>query len=187
MKYVVPRIIVISLVIATALLAQKAQFTSDGQLKRPTNYREWIYLTTGVGMTYGNATAQGEANPALDNIFVEPSSYREFVKSGKWPEGTTFVLEIRRSEAETKIGKTGRFQSRVIATEASVKDSKRFPDGWGYFDLGTTPTAKVLPQTAACYTCHKNNTAVENTFVQFYPTLMEIAKAKGTVKKTYVE
>jgi hypothetical protein len=183
MKYVVAGM----LLIAAALVAQgPAQFTEDGQLKRPTNYREWIYLSTGVGMTYGNQTAQNEANPAFDNVFVEPSAYREFQKTGAWPEGTTFVLEVRRSESETKIGKAGKFQTRVIATEASVKD-KRFPDGWGYFDLGNGPTSKVLPQTAACYTCHKNNTAVENTFVQFYPTLMEIAKAKGTVKKTYVE
>src|SRR3954469_10850511 len=117
MKYVLPCM----LVIAAALFAQgPAQFTADGQLKRPTNYREWIYLSTGLGMTYGNPTAQSEANPAFDNVFVEPTAYREFVKTGKWPEGTTFVLEIRRSDPETKLGKTGRFQTKVIATEASV-------------------------------------------------------------------
>jgi len=183
MKFVLPGL----LMIAAALLAQgPAQFTSDGQLKRPANYREWIFLSSGVGMTYGNPTAQGEANPAFDNVFVEPSAYREFTKTGKWPEGTTFVLEIRRSESETKIGKTGKFQTKVVATEASVKD-KRFPEGWGYFDLGEGETSKVLPQTASCYGCHAKNTAVENTFVQFYPTLMDIARAKGTVKKTFVE
>jgi acyl carrier protein phosphodiesterase len=35
---------------------------------------------------------------------------------------------------------------------------------------------------AACVECHTNNTAVERTFVQFYPTLLEVARAKGTVK-----
>jgi hypothetical protein len=170
-----------------ALTAQPARFTKDGQLQRPANYREWIYLSTGLGMTYGNPTAQSEQQPAFDTVFVEPSAYRAFLKDGKWPEGATFVLEIRRSEAETKIGKTGRFQTRVIATEASVKDSKRFPGGWGYFDLGDGPTSKLLPQSAGCYTCHAQNTAVENTFVQFYPTLLEVARAKGTIKKTFVE
>ena len=29
------------------------------------------------------------------------------------------------------------------------------------------------------------NTAVDNTFVQYYPTLFEVAKRLGTVKPTY--
>jgi hypothetical protein len=36
--------------------------------------------------------------------------------------------------------------------------------------------APPLPFTASCYNCHAINTAVENTFVQFYPTLFEVAK-----------
>jgi hypothetical protein len=182
MKYALPGM----LLVAATLLAQKPQFTKDDQLKKPANYREWIYLSTGLGMTYGNPTAQSEQQPPFDNVFVEPSAYREFVKTGKWPEGSTFILEIRRSTPETKIGKTGRFQSEIIAVEAEVKD-KRFPEGWGYFDLSNGESGKLLPQTAGCWTCHGKNAAVENTFVQFYPTLMDIAKAKGTVKKTYVE
>src|SRR6266542_4105584 len=146
------------LALAAVLVAQQPQFSYDGQLQRSSNYREWIFLSSGVGMTYGNPTAQSEQQPAFDNVFVEPSAYREFVKTGKWPEQTILVLEVRRSDAETKIGKAGRFQTRVIATEAAVKDSKRFPGGWGYFDVGNTASAKVLPPSAACYTCHAQNT-----------------------------
>jgi len=175
------------LALAAALVAQQPQFTKDGQLQRPSNFREWIFLSSGVGMTYGNPTAQSEQQPAFDNVFVAPTAYREFLKNGTWPEGTMFVLEIRRSETETKIGKTGRFQSRVIATEAEVKDSKRFPSGWGYFDLGESATAKPLPETAGCNACHSKNGAVENTFVQFYPILLDVARAKGTLKKSVAE
>ena len=50
---------------------------------------------------------------------------------------------------------------------------------------GLVDSTKPMPKTAPCYTCHANNTAVENTFVQFYPQLFEIAKQKGTVKPTY--
>jgi hypothetical protein len=42
----------------------------------------------------------------------------------------------------------------------------------------------MIPATAVCYSCHKQNGAVDNTFVQFYPTLIEIAKRKGTFKGT---
>ena len=41
------------------------------------------------------------------------------------------------------------------------------------------------PTTASCYGCHGEHTAVENTFVQFYPTLFEVAQKFGTVKPTY--
>jgi len=60
---------------------------------------------------------------------------------------------------------------------------------WGYFDFrpGTALKAETaaLPTTERCYACHRDNTAVENTFVQFYPTLMDVAKRMGTVKPTY--
>ena len=35
-----------------------------------------------------------------------------------------------------------------------------------------------------CYACHDAHAAVEHTFVQFYPTLIPVAKAKGTFKTT---
>ena len=37
----------------------------------------------------------------------------------------------------------------------------------------------------SCYSCHKEHTAVDNTFVQLYPTLFEVAQRRGTVKPTY--
>ena len=45
--------------------------------------------------------------------------------------------------------------------------------------------ANPLPASAPCYSCHRNNAAVENTFVQFYPTLMDVARKMGTIKSTY--
>ena len=41
-----------------------------------------------------------------------------------------------------------------------------------------------IPPMAGCNACHNKSGAVENTFVQFYPTLLEVAQAKGTLKKT---
>jgi hypothetical protein len=36
--------------------------------------------------------------------------------------------------------------------------------------------------SAPCVECHTKNTAVERTFVQFYPTLFEVARRMGTLK-----
>ena len=165
-----------------------ARFSADGKLQRPADYRgEWVYLTSGLGMTYGPTQPNAGEPRFFDNVFVNRQSYKAFMTSGKWPDKTMFILEIRGSEQKASINNGGQTQGpRVLAIESAVKDA-RFPDGWGYFDFGGDGKTEVaaLPQTERCYECHKNNTAVENTFVQFYPTLMEVAQRFGTVKTTY--
>jgi hypothetical protein len=73
------------------------QFTPDGQLVLPKDYREWVYLSSGLGMTYGPAAQADQGNPMFDNVFVAPKAYRAFVESGRWPDKTMFILEVRRS------------------------------------------------------------------------------------------
>ena len=159
------------------------EYTADNQLVRPANYREWIFLSSGLGMTYGPA-ASPAGNPRFDNVFVHPDAYRAFLESGKWPDKTMFVLEVRTSRTEGSINRGGRFQSDVVAMEVEVKDEGRFPDRWAFFDFPAgANTAKPISRTS-CMTCHSTNGAVDNTFVQFYPTLVDIAKAKGTFRST---
>lgn len=161
------------------------QFTAGGKLEFPGKYREWVFLSAGSGMTYG-PSANPEGPPQFDNVFVNPSAYQAFLTSGRWPEQSIFILEIRGAKTEGSINKSGRFQSDVVAIEVLVKDSKRFADtrGWGFFEYGATgrePAAK-LPKTASCYACHAGNGAVEYTFVQFYPTLAPIAEKYKTLR-----
>lgn len=180
-----------SVALVTALAAQQpvtdgAKYASSGELLRPTDYRDWAFVTSGLGMTYGPAGQDGHV--MFDNVFVNRESYRQFMASGKWPEKTMFVLELRGAEEHVSINNGGQTQGGLMAIEASVKDSARFPDTtWAYFDMGagSRPSAAPLPASAACYACHKSKTAVEWTFVQFYPTLFEVARRMGTVKPTY--
>lgn len=170
------------LLLTTVLVAEQPSYTSDGQLQRPTGVREWIYLSSGLGMQYGNGAAGNE----FTNVFAEPGAYREFVKTGKWPERTMLAMEVRRSDSKASINKDGRFQTDLLALEVTVKDTKRFKDGgWEYFAFnGKAQTAKTIGLPGGCIACHTKNAVVENTFGQFYPTILEIARAKGTIKKT---
>jgi Cytochrome P460 len=168
------------------LLAQSSdtpQFTGKDELVVPNDYREWIYLSSGLGMTYGPiADANGNSSPMFDNVFVAPSAYRAFVATGKWPEKTMFVLEARSSNSKGSINNAGHYQTDRMGFEIEVKDTARFPgNGWAFFQP-QGKTAKMIPRTASCYTCHPANGAVDNTFVQFYPTLLPIAREKGTLK-----
>jgi hypothetical protein len=163
----------------------KAKFSRDGELAYPANYREWIFLSSGLGMTYGpNAPAAG-APLRFDNVFVNPSSYREFMKTGKWVDGTIMILEVRNSETKGSINQHGSFQRDVAAIEAHVKDSKRFKGGWAFYDLSPAkPLATPITPGNRCEQCHEAHGAVDTTFVQFYPDLIPIAVKYGQVKPT---
>ena len=68
------------------------------------------------------------------------------------------------------INNGGQTQGAIVAIESAVKDTERFPGTtWGYFSFdglqGLRESAAPLPETATCYSCHRNNTAVENCFV----------------------
>ena len=176
-------LIVVSLT-ASAQTSIEPRYTSDGQLMRPENYREWIFLSSGLGMTYGPAASANPNSPLFDNVFVTPTAYKAFQSTGTWPDKTMFVLEIRSAATEGSINKGGHFQTSLVVIEASVKDEARFRGRWAFFDFGRDMKTQVaaLPRTERCYACHTDNGAVDNTFVQFYPTLLEVATKMGTVK-----
>jgi hypothetical protein len=160
------------------------QYAADGRLILPPDYRQWIFLSSGLGMTYGTGSHAPE-NPPFENVFVNPSSYRAFQATGQWPEKTMFVLEIRRAAEKGSINVAGRFQTDIVSIEASVKDSSHFPQTWAYIDFGHSERGNAFPRDSRCNTCHGENAAVEHTFVQFYPTLLETATRKGTLNPSY--
>ncbi len=146
----------------------------------PTDYREWVWLSSGVGMSY-TAGARQDSNPSFDNVFASPAAYKVFKDTGTWPDKTVLILEVRNSGSNSSINRSGHFQTDRTDIEAHVKD-ERLPGKWAFyaFDNGK-PTGTLIPKGASCYSCHQQHGAVDTTFVQFYPTLLEVAKAKGKV------
>jgi hypothetical protein len=162
------------------------QYTADGQLKFPESYREWVYLSSGIDMSYGPGA--GMDHSMFDNVFVNPEAYKYFVANGTWPDKTMLVLEVRGAESKSAINKAGHYQgTQVMGREVHVKDESRFPGKWAFFGFDSAATAKMIPTEMDCYSCHAQHTAVDMTFVQFYPTLIEIAKKKGTLSPSYLE
>ncbi len=164
---------------AACLVAQNApNYSADGQLRLPSDYREWIFLSSGLGMRYGG----DRADPTFTNVFVNPAAHRSFLSSGKWPDKTMLVLEVRSSSNRGSIVRGGSYQSDLLAVEGEVKDTSRFlGNGWAFFAFGTSSSGKMLGRTEDCYACHAQHGAVDNTFVQFYPVLLDVAKQKGTL------
>jgi len=163
------------------------EYTSDGQLKQPESYRQWVYLTTGFDMSY-SANAMQMDHHMFDNVFVNPEAYKTFVDTGTWPDKTMLVLEARKAEGKGSINQRGNFQgTNVMGLEVHVKDEARFAGKWAFFGFDDAKTAKMTPTDMACYSCHSDHAAVDTTFVQFYPTLLPIAQSKGTLSAAYVK
>jgi cytochrome P460 len=146
-------------------------------LVRPEGYREWIFVGSSLGLAYSKNPGPG---PDLyHNVYINPSSYREFAKTGNFPEGTVMVLELARPEVKSEPGLQGSFQKEFVALEASVKDSSRFEGGWAYFNFTEAAgklkaKAEAFPQSA-CWSCHHVNAATDHVFTQFYPVLRAVA------------
>jgi len=180
------------LLAAAAFAADGPEYNDRGQLLLPADYREWIFLSSGIGMTYGPGSEQFVGHPAADNVYVNPTAWHEFKKNGVWPDKTIFVLEIRYTTTSGSINNGGKYQTDLARLEAAVRDKGKLGEDWGYFNFGGTVggllnASTALPKGNRCLQCHSNNGAVDGTFAQFYPLALDVAMKKGTVRASYFE
>ena len=162
------------------------KYDADGRLIPPAAYREWVFLSSGVDMSYSDGAAMADAQE-FDNVFAPPAAYAAFKRTGVWPDQTMLVLENRVAKSKGSINRQGLFQTgQVMGLEAHVKDTARFKGGWAFFAMQGDAPAKQIPYTAECYSCHQAHGAADTTFVQFYPTLLPVATRLGTLNPAYV-
>ncbi len=168
----------------------KAKFTSDGAVKMPVNWREWVYV--GTPLTPNALNGGAAAFPEFHNVYVEPKAYKHFAKTGEWANGTQIVKElvsVRENDNDPNTGASmevsgqGYFMGEFIGLELTIKDTKRYsdqPGGWAYFSFGHQPqpynaTAEAFP-AEACNACHAANAEGDFVFTQFYPVLRAAGK-----------
>jgi len=183
------QIAVLAALLPCAAAAQILSYNGN-RVVLPADYREWVFLTSSLDLNYNDAVPGASGRPSvLDNVFVNPEAYRSFVQTGTWPDKTVFVKENRIAASAGTISKSGKFQTGIASMELHVKDEARFPGKWAFFVFGGNDdkTAAMVPPAADCYSCHAAHGAVETTFVQFYPTLLPLAEARGTVSNAWRE
>ncbi len=161
--------------------ANAPQYSADGKMLRP-NYRQWVFLSSGLGMNYNPQTG-GPDHPMFTNVYASPEAYNSFLQTGRWPDKTILVLEVYEAATIGSINKAGHYQDTLMAVEAHVKDTTRGGDVWKFYGFGANlASAGAMPDGNPCTQCHTQHGAVDHTFVQFYPTLLEVARKKGTLK-----
>jgi hypothetical protein len=156
------------------------QYDKNGRLMRPEGYREWVFLSSGLGMSYSQ---QAGGHPMFTNVFAPQWAYKTFVETGSWPDKTTFVVEERDSQTKGSINKVGNFQTDLMGMGVEVKDSGQ-PDKWAYFSFDEGQKTTQVNPKQACFQCHEDHAAVEHSFVQFYPTLKAVARKFGVYNQS---
>jgi hypothetical protein len=155
-------------------------YAADGRLPVPADYRQWTFLTSSLDMSY-NRTTDPDMH-MFDNVFVQPQAYRSFLDSGTWPDHTVLVKEVRGASTKGSINRRGKFQTpELMEVEVHVRDAARFDGGWAFYVSDGKAPAQQIPVQADCYSCHRAHGAVDTTFVQFYPTLIDLARSRNTL------
>ena len=155
-----------------------ARFEGTATLLRPEGYREWIFVGSSLGLAYSQDPAVTRGANIYKNVYINPSSYREFSRTGKFPEGTMMALELFSSDVKKEPGLQGSFEKDFVSLEMSVKDSARFKEGWGYFNFSEGGVLKAKAEANPpnrCFSCHDQNAATDHVFTQFYPVLRAVA------------
>jgi len=85
------------------------RFEGKDTLLRPAGYREWVFIGSSLGLRY-DPEAGGKSGPGAEryhNVYINPSSYREFSRTGRFPDGTIFVLELTSAAQNNEPGLQG--------------------------------------------------------------------------------
>ena len=170
-------VLALQLTLPTMVLAGDAFTIKDGELQRPTGYREWIYVGTPVtpnDMNNGKA-----AFPEHHNVYIDPKSWKHWKETGNFRDGTILIKELVSNGSKAAVSGAGYFQGEFIGLEATIKSKKHSPNepgNWAYYSFSgknhktLSATAKAFPEKT-CNSCHKASAADDFVFTQYYPVL----------------
>jgi Cytochrome P460 len=156
-----------------------ARFDSSGALLRPQHFETWVFVGSSAGLSY-EPGMKSKGIGEFHDVYLRPQSYREYARTGKFPEKTVLVLALYSPKENTPPLKAGYFEGDLEGMAAAVKDHERFSEGWAYFSFGEAghlkDKASANPKQM-CFSCHQQHAADDNVFVQFYPILRPILQA----------
>ena len=166
-----------ALFISSTTIAEEFFTIKDGELERPTGYREWIYVGTPV--TPNDLNDGKAAFPEFHNVYIDPDSWEHWKEHGVFRDGTIIMKELVSVGAKAAVSGNGYFEGDFVGLEATIKSKKHFPDepgNWAYYSFSTpdhktlTTTAKAF-DAASCNSCHAAAAADDWVFTQYYPVL----------------
>jgi len=171
---------------STTVVAGEYYTIKNGELQRPTGYREWVYV--GTPLTPNDMNDGKAPFPEFHNVYIDPNSWAHWKKTGEFPDGAILVKELVSVGSKAGVSGKGYFMGEYVGLEATIKSKTHFPDepgNWAYYSFSSkdhktlSETAKPFP-TSACNGCHASAAKDDFVFTQYYPVL---SAGKGAGEK----
>lgn len=172
-----------------ALAAGEKQFSlyvdGKGNITLPSDFRaRWVHLGTWVATSKvpipGAAAEQTSPGPGLHEVYTQPESVKAYKKTGKWPDGTALVMEVRAIQWDDVptghvmyAGEGAQWFIMVKDTKGRFKNNPNWGEGWGWaLFKADAPKKNVSPNYKNdCLGCHEVAKETDWVFVHGYPTL----------------
>jgi len=193
MKKLIKVMLVIALflipVIALGAGEKQATFSpyvdSKGNITVPADFRaRWIHLgtwaVTSKAPIPGAGSEQTSPGPGFHEVYTQPESMKTYKKTGKWPDGTVIIMEVRSIKWDDLPTGHVMYADENSGWFVMVKDSKgRFKnkpnwgDGWGWALFKAADPKKNISTNYKndCMGCHEVAKDSDWVFVHGYPTL----------------
>jgi len=171
------------------------EYDQEGRLLRPIGYEKWIVVGTSIGLDYSDSDKEDPNHPGMfHNVYLQREAFEHYVETGAFPEQTVFIVTNNKSQpAKTKgtVSRSGFVAAPTSGLEIAIKDTERYPDGWGYFMFHDQPGKSDSTVRAAergferkdCYDCHAEHGETDNVFTQFY-SVLTVAREQRLAKET---
>ena len=173
--------------------ASGPQYDAHGDLKRPADFRKWVFVGANVGLEYSDDVKAADAKDVERErrkklgdflyVYINPEAYDHYAKTGKFPEKTVLLIDAYESKEREKksIVSEGLYPGEESHFAVAVKNSAR-PDGgktnWAYYTFQKGAATAKAHADSACYQCHLDHADDDNVWTQFYPTLRRLKKAR---------
>ncbi len=157
-----------------------------GNITLPTDFRTgWVHLGTWVvtskAPTPGAAgSEQPSPGPGLHDVYTQPESVKTYKKTGKWPDGTVLVKEIRTIKWDDLptghviyAGETTEWFIMVQDGKGRFKDNPNWGDGWGWALFRAADLKKNISTGYKndCLGCHEVAKDTDWVFIHGYPAV----------------
>jgi hypothetical protein len=157
----------------------------SGSISPPKDFRiAWVHLGTWVATSKapvpGAESVQTTPGAGLHDVYTQPESVKAYQKTGRWPDGTVVVKEVRAISWDDLPTGHVMYAGERAECFVMVKDAKgRFKgnphwgDGWGWALFRSADPKKNVSASykADCMSCHEVAKDTDRVFVHGYPTL----------------
>ncbi|BEU05031.1 hypothetical protein OAG1_38310 [Agarivorans sp. OAG1] len=147
---------------------------TQGEIAFPADFqRNLVHLGTTAVMSESMRVQN------LNGIYTQAAAVEAYNSTGKWPDGTLFVKDVKLVSSERLT--TGLvyhqqandvFFVMIKDTQGRFANNPHWGEGWGWAMFDATPTVNVSESRAQCQACHAPRRDNDWLYTDQYPALL---------------